>query len=87
MPTAKKRIDITVDDRTELRPESASGYWNDRAVTQKSKDPAVVRELAWNWKFDVLGGPVSATPLAGAQHIVLKLVQGMVWLTAVITAQ
>ena len=60
---------------------------NDRAVTQKSNEPAVGRELAWNWKFDVLGGPVSATPEDGDQHIVLKLVQGMVCVAVVIMAQ
>ena len=67
--------------------DAALAYWNDRAVTQKSNDPAVARELAWNWMFDVLGGPVSATPLAGVQHMVLKLVQGMVCVAVVITAQ
>ena len=60
---------------------------NDRAVTQKSNEPAVGRELAWNWKFDVLGGPVSATPVDGDQHMVLKLVQVMVCVAVVIMAQ
>ena len=64
-----------------------NGYLNVRAVTQKSNEPAVGRELASNWKLEVLGGPVSATPVAGAQHIVLKLVQGMVCVAVVIKAQ
>jgi hypothetical protein len=67
--------------------DAALAYWNDRAVTQKSNDPAVARELAWNWMFGVLGAPVSAVPVVGAQHLVLNVVQGMVWVAAFITAQ
>jgi hypothetical protein len=66
---------------------AASVYWKDRDVTQKSKDPAVVPELAWNMIVGVLGAPISAAPVVGAQQVVLKLLQGMVCVAVVITAQ
>jgi hypothetical protein len=64
-----------------------TAYWNDRAVTQKSYAPAVVPALASIWMFVVLGAPARAVPVAGAQQVVLKLLQGMVWLAEVIAAQ
>jgi hypothetical protein len=63
------------------------GYWNVTDVTQKSNVPAVLVELGWNWIFGVLGAPASAVPVAGAQQVVLKLLQATVWVAAVITAQ
>jgi hypothetical protein len=65
---------------------AASGYWKDRDVTQKSNEPAVVSELAWNSIFAVLGAPAKAVPVL-SQHLVLKVVQGMVWVAVVILAQ
>ena len=64
-----------------------SAYWNESAVTQKSKVPTVEPELTLNWIVGVLGALVSATPVARPEQIVLKLVQGMVWVAAFITAQ